>query len=266
MVRSTLRRCVLFIAFSLGASHCAAALAGRQTAEDEQLESMEVRGTVGPYRIGLSYTVRDHTDLVTAHYFYASQLKNIPLTGTVEGESVTLCGADGSVFLLHFVGNGSNGNQPLTFYNSVGLRGFWSLGSRKFAVTLQFEHSLENPGERLYSQVTSQSDVAFEAMVKAAQDAILRGDWKTTSRYVDFPLRINGTHHHLTIRNEVELHAHWSQIFTPEFVAKLRLDVPHEMFVHNGEAMLGDGELWFDEKGLDAVNPVLGKTDFDEQH
>jgi hypothetical protein len=56
---------------------------------------MEARGTVGAYTIGLNYTVRDHTELVAAHYFYASQLKDIPLKGSVQGELVELQGTDG---------------------------------------------------------------------------------------------------------------------------------------------------------------------------
>jgi hypothetical protein len=74
-------------------------------------------------------------------------------------------------------------------------------------------------------------------------------------------LRVNGTHHSLTIPDEAELKANRTRIFTPGFLAKLQMDVPHEMFVHNGEAMLGDGELWFDDKGLIALNPVLGEAD-----
>jgi len=39
-------------------------------------------------------------------------------------------------------------------------------------------------------------------------------------------------------------------VFSPAFIAKLREDIPHEMFVDEGEAMLGQGQLWFDGRGL----------------
>lgn len=105
--------------------------------------------------------------------------------------------------------------------------------------------------------MTDKSDAAFESMVNAARDAILSGNSVATARYVHFPLLVNTSHKNLVIHSASALETNWSAIFTPDFVAKLRLDSTHEMFVHNGEAMLGDGELWFDDRGLVAVNPVV---------
>jgi hypothetical protein len=97
-------------------------LAAQPSAQND-LTSMEIYGSIGSYSVGLNYTVRNKTDLVTAHYFYASQLKDLRLTGQVRGEGIELKGEDGSIFHLHLVGNRSNGKEPLTFYNSVGLTG-----------------------------------------------------------------------------------------------------------------------------------------------
>ena len=102
----------------------------------------------------------------------------------------------------------------------------------------------------MYVQVTDKPDSTYEAMVASVKQAILNGDDAELARHTEFPLRVNGTHRSLTIRNAAELKANWSRIFTPEFLSKLRTDVPHEMFVHEGTVMLGDGELWFDDKGL----------------
>jgi hypothetical protein len=246
-----------FISPILAAAICITVPLSAQASENDKLGSMEAVGTVGHYRIGLNYTVRQNTELVEAHYFYVSQSKNIPLTGAVSGESVHFHGADGSDFKLHFVGNGSNGRDPLTFYNSVGLRGTWSLGNHELPVELPFSHGTANPGQRLYSQVTAESDAAFESMVKATKDSILSGDPVVTSKYVHFPLLVNTSRHGLVLRTASALETNWSAIFTAGFLAKLRLDSTHEMFVHEGEAMLGDGELWFDDRGLIAVNPVV---------
>lgn len=226
------------------------------TPGDEQLESMEMRGTIGSYRIGFNYTVRQQKELVAAHYFYVSQLKDIPLKGTVQGQSIDLEGADGSNFHLHFVGNGSNGTKPLTFDNSIGLSGFWKLGNRSLPVDLQMQHSTENPGKRFYAEVTDQPDSSYESMVAKARTAFLNGDLSTVAKYIHFPLRVNGKRSPLIVRNETELNANWSIIFTPGLLAKLQTDVTHEMFVQDGKAMLGDGELWFDDRGLVTVNPV----------
>lgn len=225
-----------------------------QTVNDDYLTSIEMQGMIGPYRVGLNYTVRNNTELVTAHYFYASQLKNIQLTGVVQGEEVDFKGADGSVFHLHFIGNGSNGTAPLTFYNSVGLAGAWKLGSQTLPAKLTGEYGIANPGQRQYDSVTSRSDAEFEAMVQTARRAILRGDANLAARFVHFPLTVNTNHGRLVLRNPVQLKASWSRVFTLQIEAKLQEDIPHEMFVHEGEAMLGQGELWFDDKGLTVVN------------
>jgi len=254
-------RTVLKSVVALVLTVCGIGIAQTPSSESDQLMSMEARGHVGPYRIGLNYTVRHNTELVSAHYFYVTQLKDIPLNGTVRGEDVELKGEDGSAFALHFVGNGSNGKDPLTFYNSIGLSGFWTLGRQTLPVDLRFQHSTENPGTRLYVQVTDQPDSVYEAMVSSVKQAIVKGDVAELAKHTEFPLRVNGKHKSLTIHNVTELRANWSRIFTPEFLAKLRTDVPHEMFVHEGEAMLGDGEMWFDDKGLVSLNPVLGQPD-----
>lgn len=221
---------------------------------DTNLSSTEMQGTIGQYRVGLNYTVRNNTELVVAHYFYVSQLKNIALTGSVEGENVEFKGEDGSVFHLHFVGNGSNGSDPLTFYNSIGLSGIWVLGSHTLPVKLQGEYGTPNPGQRLYAQVTSQPDAQFEAMVQNARKAILSGNSRVTAMYVSFPLRVNFDQRNLTVQGRTQFEANYSLIFSPAFVARIRADIPHEMFVHEGEAMLGSGDLWFDRRGLVAIN------------
>jgi len=122
-------------AFAL--TFCAVGIAQSPSPQRDQPKSMEALGRVGPYRIGLNYTVRHHTELVSAHYFYVTQLKDIALKGVVSGEDVELKGEDDSTFHLHFVGNGSTGKDPLTFYNSIGLSGYWTLGRQNLPVNLR---------------------------------------------------------------------------------------------------------------------------------
>ncbi|HXE15478.1 MAG TPA: hypothetical protein VN633_25365 [Bryobacteraceae bacterium] len=57
-----------------------------------------------------------------------------------------------------------------------------------------------------------------------------------------------------TIKNAAQLVSAWDSIFTPAFLAHLRDDLPHDMFVHQGMAMLGDGDVWFDAKGAAVLN------------
>jgi uncharacterized protein (DUF2132 family) len=64
---------------------------------------------------------------------------------------------------------------------------------------------------------------------------------------------VNGKHPQ-SIQNAAQLITAWDSIFTPSFLARLRNDLPHDLFVHEGMAMLGDGDVWFDAKGAAALN------------
>lgn len=246
-LKRVLARCALVAPLACPAQPSATAIG---------LSSMEAVGTVGTYPVGLNFTTRNKTELTAAHYFYVSQRKDIPLQGKVERANVEWTGSDGSTFHLHFLGNGSNGSAPLTFYNSIGLEGTWTQGARTLPVKLSFEHSTANPGERLYADVTSLPDADFEAMVSTIQQAILTHNTAALAAHTHFPLRVNGAQRPLILRTAADLDANWSRVFTPNFLAKLKRDIPHEMFTRNGQAMLGDGELWFDGKGLVSVNLV----------
>lgn len=236
-----------------------------QSTHPDRFSSREINSSVGPFRIGLNFTVRNDIELLKAHYFYASDLVDIPLTGTVSGEQVQFKGQDGSLFQLHFVGNGSNGTNPLTFYNSIGLIGTWTLGPGQSSRTVPVISPLPvkliggygtaNPGERLYAGVTAEPDHTFEEMVQAFRRSALAGDRTAIAHYLHFPLWIkSATGHSFLIRNPTQLRTRWSQIFTPAMIERLRNAIPHEMFVHDGQAMLGEGEFWFDEHGLTSVN------------
>jgi hypothetical protein len=107
---------------------------------------------------------------------------------------------------------------------------------------------------RWYESVTSESDAAFEARVQGFYKAVLAGDSKAAAQYVDFPLRVNRNGKSRTIHSAAELSAQWKQIFTPACDGAFRDAMPHDMFVRNGQAMLGDGVAWFGAKGAQAIN------------
>ena len=56
------------------------------------------------------------------------------------------------------------------------------------------------------------------------------------------------------IRNAVELSAQWETIFTPAYLAALKNDMPHDLNIIQGQAMLGDGQAFFSDKGATALN------------
>ena len=69
-----------------------AALAGPAIAgpPPQGVTSMELVGTIGPYRVGANLTLQDYTQVTGGHYFYATKLTDIPLTGNVEGGQVEM--------------------------------------------------------------------------------------------------------------------------------------------------------------------------------
>jgi hypothetical protein len=87
-----------------------------------QLVQHQYEGTLGTSRIGLTVT-REGNDIKGGHYFYQKFLRDISITGSTQGSHVTLAEEGGGTFSLDFVGNGSEGGNPLDFENSIAARG-----------------------------------------------------------------------------------------------------------------------------------------------
>lgn len=214
---------------------------------------LDLAGTVGHNRVGMTLDLKGDNVVSGGHYFYVHYLKDIPLSGSATGGAVTLKEPNGGTFELHFKGNGSEGGKALNFANSVGLEGTWTKGSQKLPVMLNFTGMSQAAGRR-YESVTSESDAAFETKVQSFWRSVLAGKKSAAMLYISFPLRINQGGKSRTIASAPELTAQWNQVFTPAYLAALRKAVPHDMFTRNGQAMLGDGVAWFDAKGAVAVN------------
>lgn len=230
-------------------------LAGAAAAEDSSaVQRYQYAGTLGTSRIGMTLVV-DAGHASKGHYFYQKYLTDIPLSVNEDTSGLTLNEHDGT-FTLHFKGNGSEGGKPLNFENSVGLEGTWTSGdgSKTFPVDLRLRGLMPGPmDQRRYAMVTNESDAAFEHRVQAFYRAVLAGDRQTAAKYVSYPLRVNGKTNK-TLRTPAEFLAAWDTIFMPAYLARLRNDLPHDMFMHNGMAMIGDGDVWFDSKGAAALN------------
>lgn len=248
----TVHRRFVLGGLAAGAAAGLAVATARAEEPPKGLTNWDMTGTVGPYPIGLNATVRDYRLVVEGYYFYASRLTNIPLAASQQGDTLVLAEPGGGVFRLHLVGDSAG--APLSFYTSTGLAGTWTDGGKTLPVTLSFGTSRDGgvPSPR-YGDVTSRSDAAFEATVRRFLTAALAGDKATAAGAVSYPLRINGKKGR-AIRNKAELAAQWSRIFTPAILAELKRGMPHDMFVRNGMAMLGNGIAWFDDKGLAVLN------------
>lgn len=247
--RSKLTRGIVFTFFLL----VSAVAVSAQTAT----KSVTFAGTVGKSRIGMTLLLHGSGTITGGHYFYAKDLKDIPLKAGTQGSGLILFDPEGGQFALRFKGNGSEAGKPLDLDNSVGMEGRWMKGDSSYPVTLQMERVWTLPADgRWYESVTSESDSAFEAKVQDFYHAVLDGNRTAAARFVDFPLRVNQDgKKSRNIGSAAELSAQWNQIFTPACLDALREAVPHDMFVRNGLAMLGhNGLVWFSAKGAQSIN------------
>lgn len=213
------------------------------------------KGTVGQSRIGMTLLVNASGTIIGGYYFYARYLKDIPLKAGTQGTGIILFEPEGGQFALRFKGNGSEAGKPLNFQNSIGMEGRWMKNDSSYPVALQIQQTSEGPANaRWYEDVTNESDAAFESRVQNFYKAVLAGDRIAAARYVDFPLLVNRNVKSLTVRNAAELSSQWLQIFTPACINDFKSAMPHDMFVHNGQVMLGDGVAWFGPKGAQVIN------------
>ena len=220
-------------------------------------ESFNYEGTLGPERVGMTLVVRDGKLVAPSHYFYQKHLTDIPLTGDA-GASLAMNEPGGAMLSLRFQGNGSNGSDPLTFDNSVGLAGTWTgKDGRKYPVALDLEGGAgpTSPDERWYQSITSESDAAFEARVQGFYKAVMAGERTDAAKYVHFPLTVNITEKdHLRIVTPAQLDAHWDKIFTPAWLGRAEKALPHDLAIIQGMAMLGPGLVYFSADGVEIIN------------
>lgn len=219
---------------------------------EEGPSQYQFEGRLGDTRIGMTIVLREGV-IRGGHYFYQRYLKDIPITGSREGASVTLQEPGGGIFDLHFVGFGSASKQPLDFENSKGLDGVWRSadGGRSYPVTLRtiyLSHPAEGPR---YAAVTRESDAVFESRVQALLHAVLHGDKTGVTDAISYPLTVHfGPDRSEQLRSPAEVLAAWNDLFAPVLTASWRSFVPHDMGVRDGMAELGSGALSFDAKGL----------------
>lgn len=219
-------------------------------------ERLQLKGKVGDYPIGLQLSLRDARVVEGGRYYYSKHLTDIPLTGRADGEALTLRGGDGGVFRLRFVTKGAAGGGVPGFEHFDSLSGTWSRGDVSLPVELRLDWMRWGVEARLYEDVTAASDAEFEGRVRAFVSAVSRGDRASAATFVSYPMTVNrpGSKAPLTISSKAELMRRWDVVFTPALLKRLDAATPRDLFVKDGLAMLGDGRIWFDGKGVKIVN------------
>ncbi len=222
------------------------------------LLAAQYEGALGTTQAGMTLVVKDET-ITSGHYFKAKDLRDIPITGAIQDGRITVTGADGSEFELRFKSNGSEHGEPLNFDNTVGLVGIRQFNGKVEKVDFGILTVGQSTGEcsecRRYAFTTDLSDAEFESIVRNWRVAVLAGNRKAAAKYTHFPLQVNLHRRHRTIRTPEDLSNQWDRIFTPEYLLRIKKDLPHDMLGDSSLLVtLGPGDVWFGDKGIEILN------------
>lgn len=251
------RNSLLSLCFACVCLALTAVFGGDLTAQNpDGLLEVQCEGTLGTTQAGMTIDIKQGS-ITGGHYFVAKDLQDILITGgAVHDGHIAISTADGSTFELRFKSNGREHGEPLDFNNSVGLVGTRHNDGRVEKVDLGFL-TMGQPREgRRYAFTTDLSDSEFESIVRKWRIAVLTGNRKEAAKYTHFPLRVNANHRHRTIRTPAELSEQWDRIFTPAYLSRIKKDLPHDMLGESSSllVMLGSGDVWSGDKGIEALN------------
>lgn len=99
----------------------------------------------------------------------------------------------------------------------------------------------------------SASDIEIEKNAQAFLRAIEDGSPRAVARHVDFPLTTFIGKRTVKIRNAKEFLRLYDRILPSGTSERARMAPPHDMFVHRGNAMVLNGEVWFSARGAVSV-------------
>jgi hypothetical protein len=214
-------------------------------------------GTIGDsYRVRLTIAITGNE--IEGVYFYATQLKDIPIRGKI---------VDGARFVMdeldsrgnvtgHFEGEfperdprGKFGSSKLQCEVMVG----WWFGKDGAATKLPFYLTLEGEtGGTLtnqYAPAGAPDDELVHRNARCFWEDVKQGDKKTVASLISYPIRVNFKKGPRRIRSARELVENYDAIFSSRYVDAISKALPRNMFVRDQGIMLGRGEVWFGPDG-----------------
>ena len=212
-------------------------------------------GTIGEkYRVRMTLILAGGK--VTGQYFYASQLRDIAVQGTVtRGQDIVLDELDGqgrptARFEATFPERdpkGGYGGSPLACEVIVGS---WSKvgSSEKLPVYLSMTHGTHGTLNGRYALIDGDDELIHRRAL-AFQQAVRRGDKKAVAALLTYPMRVNSASGRKRVRSPAEFVARYDAIFSSSYRDAILRAIPRAMFVRDQGVMLGDGEVWFGPDG-----------------
>jgi hypothetical protein len=87
----------------------------------------------------------------------------------------------------------------------------------------------------------------YGTFLKRLQGAVRSGSRRSISGLIAFPLRVNTSDGPKTYRDRKSVEENFDRIFTPGVKQAILDQRPDQLFVRDQGAMIGNGEVWFDQ-------------------
>ena len=200
-------------------------------------------GTIGRYkvRMGLQFAADGR---VVGLYGYSASPGRLALRGRLEHSTrLTLRESAGGTatgrIAARMPGTGDAACQAIT--------GRWvaATGGTRLPVRLRYSDTSMHPLEWYLRPAT----LAAERAAVAFRAAALAGNRRAVLAALRYPVRATLGGKSALLANPPAVEAQYAAIFRPAYLARLRADVPHLMFVRDEGFMLGGGAVWFDRDG-----------------
>ncbi len=194
---------------------------------------------------------------VSGLYFYASQLKDIPLKGKVRnGTDILLDELDpeGNV-VARFEGRfqervpaGRSGNTELECET---IAGSWRRLNPPdgLPVHLSLESGTAGSLTNRYAPAGAADDSLIHLRAYQFWNAVRRDDRKAVAATIAYPISINLRRGKKRLRSPAEFVANYDLIFSSKYREAISNALPRNMFVRDQGIMLGSGEVWFGPDG-----------------
>jgi hypothetical protein len=212
-------------------------------------------GTIGDrYRVHMTLVLDGQE--IEGSYFYASQLRDIPLKGTVKNDTDIVLneldnqGRATARFEGKFVQVDPAGKFTGKLHCEV-IVGHWQkLGdSTQRPVDLRMESATSGTLSHRYGIAGVGDDALVDRNAYRFWDAVKRGDKKTVAILIAYPIKVRLPTGNKRLRGPADLIADYDAIFSPKYREAIVNAVPYHMFARDQGIMLGNGEVWFGSNG-----------------
>ena len=182
------------------------------------------------------------------NYCYKKYEERIQLIGKIKGNNIELQEIIGGKYKGSFKGKIST-NGPDLFI------GTWTYGSQILNFKLSLNSICGGGYEHRYDDFDG-GDIDVENFMKKVKVAILKGNKEWLANHVYFPIEVDINKRNVSIKNKRKFVDNFDIIFYEKFKDKIKSFCVCNMFNNSHGVMLGNGEIWINQKSFSAENEV----------